>query len=377
MFVVDLKINNHQGAADFIAKCHTSLTTHFYDEGHFDSTEHLATPEEAREFLDLLLELAKTFPEDNPEFVRMNGACFNTVACLMSIAGIKLSEYDKQHILDYTTVKYDSEYLNYACQIRDASIMARQISDFWDQVTMLESIYQKAAALLDQIDATSRLRLIKRFRLGYQYSLWLDEIRAKAALIGHDYVPRLCGGINSNYQSQLEYTHPLIFYHYPSGITDKLFPDKQTEDEVRAEWESCGLHSQFGDEKLARLLDLLPGFSMIYFVFHPDTGEQIVGDDRKQQVLAAYPELEPYYDKYLTFDLAYNDGNGYVQEWELERSIRDLAEVFDAKEYLPVANYSRRQTLPRGHAEDNMSAEELSAANAILEFMESVRGGGN
>lgn len=373
MFVVDLKISDHQSAANFIAKCHAPLTTHFYDKGHFSSTEHLATPEEARECLDLLLELAKTFPKDNPEFVRMNGACFNVVASLMAIAEIKLSEYDKQHILDYTTAEYDSEYLNYACQIRDASIMIRQISDFWDQVTILESYYQEAATLLKRINATSRLRFIKRFRLGYQYSLWLDEIRAKSALIGYDYVPRLCDGINSNYQSNLEFTHPLIFYHHPSGITDKLFPDQQTEDEVRAEWESCGLHNQFGDEKLARLLDLLPGFSMSYFVFHPDTGKQIVGNDRKQQVLATYPELEPYYDKYLTFDLVDNDGNGYVQEWELEQSVRDLAEVFDAKEYLSTANYSRRQTLPRGHAEDNMSAEELSAANAILEFMEGVR----
>lgn len=372
MYVVNLKISNHEDAADLIKKYHTPLTTHFYNKEHFSSTEHLATPEEGREYLDLLLELAKTFPSNNLEFVRLNGACFLTVARLMAIAEIELSEHDKQHILDYTTVKYDSDYLNYACQIRDAYTMVRYISDFWDQVSMLESYYQEMSALLNQIGALPCFRLVKRLRLAHRCGWRQEWIREKSTLIEHDYVPRLCQGINSNYQTNLECAHPLIFYHRPNQIAGKLFSDQQTEDTVRTECESCDLYRQIGDENLARLLDLSPGFNMESFIFHPYTGEQIVGDERKQRALAIYPELTPYYDKFLLFDPSDN-GDGYVSDSEIHRSIRGFAEIFDAEQYLPMANYSRRQKISSDHPESQMSAEELATANAILEFIESTK----
>ena len=378
MFMGFLEIRCHDDVTKITEALQTPLTTRFYDVDHFESAHCLATPAEAREYLDLLLELAKTFPEDNPRFIRYDGACFAIVARLMSIAGIKLSEYDKQHVLDYTTIKYDSDYLNYACQIRDADLMVDRIGDFWRFVALQEFHLQNAAQLNNQLANLSRLHFAKRLRLALELVRNLDRAENDAAFIFHQYEPRAREAINASYQSEMEHVYPLIFYHHPTKVTEKLFEDQQFERQILSEWQNCELHRKFDDKKLAQLLNLEPGFKTTVNVYHPETGEILFPkydakyERRREAILETYPELEPYYYPYIAFDF-FDHSAGSSSE-NLRLIIRDLAGAFDAEAYLPMANYSQRETLLRKqYPKDEMSETELAMAETILEFMENAR----
>lgn len=372
-------VKSHTDAQKLIEHFNTPLTTHFYetdfstDKGY----DHLPSTAEAQEFLDLLLELAKTFPQDNnPEFIRISNIDFQIALGLMQMAKVELSEHDKKHILNYATTElFDCEYLNYANQIRDAWTVVNNTADFWESIVRHESYCAEYQNYEDKLNTTPRWRLIKRFRLAYKECYWSDEIRSHAALLIHNYGPRALRSINEVYQTDLKYGFPLVFYHPPKLIKGQSLFNDEIAEQAQHEWETCALHTQFGDEKFARLVDLMPSFCQSVWVYIPGTEKDI---NSFTECTRYYPEIAPYYHLLRNnIWMAPSDGHGWgrFDKDRIEHFNKIIAEAFHCEEYLDQANTtSRPDLLPADNRrpEDYMSPTELKTAQTILRFMEST-----
>lgn len=369
-------VKSHDDARKLIKRFNTPLTTHFYEDGYCEAEKgryHLPSTSEAQEFLDLLLELAKTFPQDNnPEFIRVSNIDFSIPLSLMQMAKVDLSEHDKMHVLNYATTElFDCEYLNYSNQIRDAWTIVNHTADFWEQVVAHESYCAQLQIYKNRFNALSHWHLIKRYCLLRKILWWNNEITSHATSLCQDYGPRALSGINEVYQTNLEYGYPLVFYHPPKLQEGQSLFDEGISKQAQDEWKTCALHTQFGDEKFARLLDLMQSFCQSAAIYMPDTETPLYSFTDCVQY---YPELAPYHHLLrINIDMVPSDG----RDWDrfdkgcIKRLNQSIAEVFHCEKYLDQANTSFRRLLPTGdHPEDNMTPEELNIAKSILNFME-------
>lgn len=285
---------------------------------------YIGSIEEAREYLNLLLELSQTFIATNETkdadmiiildrprrpFITTNetkdaDAILRKVLKLLSIAGISLSDHDKGMVRQYSASRaipavpdFDSPYLKAADRLLDATYLVDILVDLWQKILLQRDYTTKAIKYERLLKVTPRWRLVKRFLIATKYQDCLQEIEYwQAHLHGHGfdpmYNPRYINTVNRLYGDGIEYGWPLIFYKSPLQAEQTFFDNPEEEAAVRAEWERSSLH-HFGDEHLWRLMVLHCGLNCSVTFCRPTNNREERGEliRSAKELHLIYPEF--------------------------------------------------------------------------------------
>ena len=274
-----------------------------------DAKDHIASVTEAREYLELLLNLATTF--DEPCDTKIHREDFFWIIQLLAIAEVSLSESDKIKLRDIAAKptgigychmltalpKFDNLYLDSAINLHRASYLIDVLDDFHSAIDQQRDYTTKAIYYEKLLNSTPKWHLIKRFKFAKKYAFYYDAVEYwKAHIHGHDidhmYNPRCISTINSLYQHKIEYGWPLIFFKSPLQAKQTFFGDSDYEAKVRTEWENSNLH-HFGDKKLWRLITLNRGVRCSIGLCYPTNNYEEWGEDipTADALHQTYPEF--------------------------------------------------------------------------------------